>query len=333
MSALVFSKIFFIYSIVVQQTKKSRDCEQRFAKPLWSLRLIHIFLRAPTRLSALARSMCFWPSSREDGGAEPKFKMRKFEVEILFKILIFVNLAISVVKSEGLLSDFLSYDGSKVTNLTKVCAHQCQQLKVALQHDKIWALKVNDASGRKSIEYFWGNNYFFGSESACKLLNDPPKIDLVPKENRIMDLSTLTIKSEFPVEYRVIYYTHRSPLQFNAEMFNRSILHVGLCLPKSCTNFDMEILSNILIENSFSDKKVYGDVEFVSSKRLALRPNPLDSNFVSSFMWVAQFHDFQCYSFAILNWQLKISLQCDSFHLCRFVSYCNIHRWQKIIRI
>lgn len=205
-------------------------------------------------------------------------------IKIFFGFLAYANVKSVAANAEGLLMDSLSFDRLKVTNLSSSCASECERLKIALQHNEIWALKVNDASGRKSIEFFWGNSYFFGSEFACKMLNNPPEIHLLPSENNPLNRETLSIKPDFPVEYRVIYYTHRSPLQFNAEMFNRSILHVGLCLPQSCTELDLSILSNVLKEISFSDATVYGDVKFVASKRLKLRSNPLDNPFVSTFV-------------------------------------------------
>lgn len=210
--------------------------------------------------------------------------MRRIEIKAFFALLVFVNLKICSVHGEGLLVDFLSFDQLKVTNLTTSCASECQKLKRGLQNNEIWALKVNDASGRKAIEFFWGNNYFLGSEFACKSLNDPPEIYLLPSADEILDRETLQIKPDFPVEYRMIYYTHRSPLQFNAEMFNRSILHVGLCLPQSCTEIDLSWLSEAMRVKSFGDAKVYGEVKFFGSKRLVLRSNPLDNNFVSTLM-------------------------------------------------
>lgn len=213
--------------------------------------------------------------------------MRRADIKIFFALLVFANLKICTVhgEGEGLLMDFVSYDDeTKVTNVTAICARECQQLKRALKSKEIWALKVNDASGRKAIEFFWGNNYFLGSEFACKSLNNPPEIFLLPSADGVLDRETLQIKPAFPVEYRMIYYTHRSPVQFNAEMFNRSLLHVGLCLPQSCSEVDLTVLSNALRVKSFSDAKIYGEVKFLSSKRLRLRSNPLDNKFLSSFM-------------------------------------------------
>lgn len=242
--------------------------------------MTHADTERDSRSTFLIKSVATVVRGRRKIGSNHEANRHNF----FFGVLVLVNVNILSVHCEGLLLDFVSYDESKVSNISELCERECQQLKQALHNNEIWALKVNDASGRKSIEYFWGNNYFLGSEFACKLLNDPPQIYLVPSENRIMDKETLTIKPEFPVEYRVIYYTHNSPLQFNAEMFNRSILHVGLCLPQSCSNFDLKILSNSMIEKSFSNRKMFGDVKFVSSKRLVLRSNPLDNYFVSSFM-------------------------------------------------
>lgn len=203
-----------------------------------------------------------------------------------FCVTFVLTLAITFTFSEGFLSDFVSFDELEASKVSKVCASECEKLKVSLQANEAWALKAEDASGRKPIEYFWGNNFFLGSEFMCEMLEDPKKIYLAPSENRLMNLSSLKVKSEFPVEYRVIFLTQKSSLQFNAEMFNHSIIHIGLCLPKSCSELDLEVLSNLLIEKSFNHHptEIYGEVKFLNSKRLELRFDFLNDIFVTSFL-------------------------------------------------
>lgn len=203
---------------------------------------------------------------------------------LLFAI-IFTSVGFDSASGEGFLTDFLSFDELKASKVSKVCVYECEKLKVSLQANETWALKVDDASGRKTIEYFLGNNYFLGSESMCKALNNPPRIYLAPRNHRLLNLSSLEVKSEFPVAYRVIYLTHTSSLQFNAEMFNHSIIHIGLCLPNSCSKMDLEVLSNLLIDKTFvNQEEVYGVVKFLNSKRLGLRLDFLNDIFVTSFL-------------------------------------------------
>lgn len=196
-----------------------------------------------------------------------------------FSRRILLLICVTLVKSEDLLLDFLSFNESEV-KLSEFCEIETRKLGNAIKNEEIWALKVNDASGRKSKEFFMGNNYLLGSEIGCEKLNDTPEIILIKDDSRIMNLKTTKIKSEVAVKYQVIYLKHSSPLQFNANIFNRSILHISLCIPKSCNSNDIEILGRQLIKTSFNNTESYGNVEFVGSKILNLRSNFTSDIFV-----------------------------------------------------
>lgn len=199
-------------------------------------------------------------------------------------IVILSLLAISGVFCDSLLYDFITFDNSSVSSLSQSCSDECHELSAAIKLGKTWALKVEDASGRKPSEFYWGNNFFLGSELACQFLDKPIKTYLAHIENRLMNVSTLDEKSEVPVEYRMIYLSHKSSLQFNAEILNKSIIHIGLCLPKSCSETDLEFLSEQLIEKTLNYNEVYGEVKFIKSKRLALRSGFVSDIFVTSLM-------------------------------------------------
>lgn len=201
----------------------------------------------------------------------------KFKISILQILLVVLQPLVISVEGQSLLRDFLSYDVSQV-NLTKLCANETQKLKKAIDENEILALKVIDASAQKSQGFFMGNNYLFGSQSACERLNDPPEIILIKDDSRIMNLNTTKIKAEFDVKYQMIYFSHKSPIQFNANIFNRSILHVGLCLPKSCDSNDIKYLSNNLMNSSFNNEKMFGEVKYFRSKVLELRPRLMMTN-------------------------------------------------------
>lgn len=195
-------------------------------------------------------------------------------VRYCLTFLLVATLAISVVYCNSMLSEFVNIDNSSFVSINKACARECEILSEALKAKETWSLKVEDASGRKPVEFYWGNNYYLGSEVACQQLDEPIQILLTPNDNRVMNLSSLSVKSNIPVEYRMIYLSQRSRLQFDAGILNKSIMHIGLCLPKSCSDGDLEILSNQLIIRLFSGQdEIYGEVKFMSSKRLVLRPN------------------------------------------------------------
>lgn len=181
---------------------------------------------------------------------------------------------LSNVVCDSFLFDFLTFNHSESSAVSVNCARDCLKLSDALQQRNIWALKVEDASGRKPMGFFYGNNYFLGSKFICETLNNPPEIFLVTSKDNAMDLDFIKVKSQIQVEYRMIYLEHRSKLQFAMNVFNQrfNTIHLGLCLPRSCSKSDLEILSNQLIAKTFSNQQdIYGDVKYKNSKRLVLR--------------------------------------------------------------
>lgn len=206
--------------------------------------------------------------------------------QIYVVVFLLSTLILSGIACDSFLCDFLSFNQQNNLStrvLTKTCATHCQQLSEAMQLREIWALKVEDSSGRKPTGFLYGNNYYLGSKFMCESLNNPPDIYVAPYEHRLMDLSTLEVKSAFPVEYRMIYLNHTSKLQFIVEQFFHSLrtIHLGLCLPKSCEDSDLEILSNRFIAKTFSNQgDVYGEMKFINSKRLALRPDFMNDSLV-----------------------------------------------------
>lgn len=189
----------------------------------------------------------------------------------------------SCVAKDSFLYDFVTFNHSEILTTSINCARDCQELSKALQQRNIWALKVEDACGRKPVGFFHGNNYFLGSKYNCGTLNNPPEFYMKLSKDNAMDLKLHKVKSQIAVEYRMLYLEHRSKLQFALNEFNKrfNTIHLGLCLPKSCTEADLELLSDHLIAKSFSNQKdVYGDVIFKKSKRLVLRPDFMSDKLV-----------------------------------------------------
>lgn len=140
---------------------------------------------------------------------------------------------------------------------------------------------VQDASGKSSAAGFmWGNNFWLGAERACFLLNDPPKISLIKSANRKMHDNMTAVASQIPVEYRMFYASHTSTVQFDADLFNKSVLHVGLCFPKSCRESEARLMAKNIFENKFQSELIFGDVKYLSTKTLDIRNNFLNEPFV-----------------------------------------------------
>ena len=126
----------------------------------------------------------------------------------------------------------------------------------------------------------WGNNFWLGGERACHLLNNPPKINLIKSENRKMIENMTDVASEVPVEYRMFYASHNSKVQFDADLFNKSVLHIGLCFPKSCNQSEAQLMAEIIFEKKFNNELVYGKVNYLETKTLNIRKKFINEPFV-----------------------------------------------------
>jgi hypothetical protein len=200
------------------------------------------------------------------------------------RIFLLISLCFIIsVNSESLLKDFLSYNEAEV-QLTETCANENQKLKNDLENNELYAMKVSDASGKLGSEFFWGNNYLLGGQLACETMNNPDFPFIYNKNFKIVDWESFKSKSEIEVMYRMIYLVHKSPYQFNPEAFNRSILHIGMCVPKSCDNNDIDQLGKLLAKKSFSDKKMFGEVSYFKTKILEVRTDFLNDTFIIILM-------------------------------------------------
>lgn len=193
--------------------------------------------------------------------------------------------AVISIQCHEILTEFLEFDyKSWKIHLTKSCERDVRTLRQGIENDEVWALKVRDASGKATSGFMWGNNFWLGAERACYLLNNPPKISLVKSATRKMWENVTEIASKIPVEYRMFYANQASPVQFNPDLFNKSVLHIGLCFPKSCMQKEVDSMARTVIENKFSNNLLFGELKYLSTKTLEVRKNFLSEPFVVLMM-------------------------------------------------
>ena len=138
-----------------------------------------------------------------------------------------------------------------------------------------------DASGNAKTGFVWGNNFWLGSMRACNLLNKPPKIYLAPSKTRNGWANLTEIGSQIPLDYRMFYVKHESNIQFDPATFDKSILHIGLCLPMSCHNHDnFHMGQKIFHSTNFGESLQLGNTFLLSTKTLHVRDNFLSEKFV-----------------------------------------------------
>lgn len=81
------------------------------------------------------------------------------------------------------------------------------------------------------------------------------------------------VASRVSVQYRMFYASHTSPIQFDADLFVKNILHVGLCFPTSCDDLEARLMGKSVFERKFNNKLLFGNVTFLRTKRLQIREN------------------------------------------------------------
>lgn len=140
---------------------------------------------------------------------------------------------------------------------------------------------MDDASGRYSTGWFWGNHYWVGSKSLCDHVEPKSKNIIVNSQNRSRVVRTASIRKfepaspsqaigyqKGPIVYKsappfsVSFYLLRLHLNSSFTSEER-VLSLGVCLPNVCRVEDVKV---ILEETSATSKDVSVDVITVKSQ-------------------------------------------------------------------
>ncbi|XP_055322373.1 nose resistant to fluoxetine protein 6-like isoform X2 [Sitodiplosis mosellana] len=145
-----------------------------------------------------------------------------------------------------------------------------------------------DASGHVAPGFVWGNNYWLGSRKACQFINSRSPVVLSHELHKNHFKNLTYIESPFPVEYKLVWAKHRSSWQIDISTFEKTMLHVGICLPQSCTNDDVDRLVNTMLNSRIFGEKYFLNESFsiVESKTLKLRDNFFGTTMVNIFLCI-----------------------------------------------
>ncbi|KAM3957019.1 LOW QUALITY PROTEIN: uncharacterized protein ACR2FA_008954 [Aphomia sociella] len=128
------------------------------------------------------------------------------------------------------------------------CKQDMQLYVEGLVDRKLWALKMEDASGRYTSMFYWGNNYWTGSAELCQILNEQHVQH--PTNNKSsgsqifsewrQDVSVSGSSPPFDTSF---YVTRLSVTTDLADVVKtRRTLHLGECLPASCSREQVSAL-------------------------------------------------------------------------------------------
>ncbi|XP_019869984.2 nose resistant to fluoxetine protein 6 isoform X2 [Aethina tumida] len=219
---------------------------------------------------------------REGSTVEPKYKLPSVNVSVsgertttqtvtasLSRVLDFYNTELLAA----------NWDGVKTT-LSFGCKRDVELYLEGLRRTENWALKMDDASGRYSNGWFWGNHFWLGSQSLCDNIT-PKRYNIVvssknsSRDRRDAEPKTKTFSPSQAVGYKPGPITYSSVPPFPVTLFRlrlhlnssftteERILHLGLCMPYMCTDDD---IGKLVERVSATSKKINVDVEAVRSQ-------------------------------------------------------------------
>ncbi|KAK2576733.1 hypothetical protein KPH14_005386 [Odynerus spinipes] len=144
------------------------------------------------------------------------------------------------------------------------CGKDISRYIQGLKREEPWASKVDDASGRYTNGFFWGNSYFTGSATECEYIgrdyvrrNQPaapiPTIEEVrafnaePRKKANDGLSGANLLTQTFIDrppYPLGFYMMRISINTTFSPTTR-LIHFGVCLPYSCTAADVTVLAKL----------------------------------------------------------------------------------------
>ncbi|XP_076285934.1 nose resistant to fluoxetine protein 6-like isoform X1 [Lasioglossum baleicum] len=142
------------------------------------------------------------------------------------------------------------------------CAKDITRYIQGLKRHEGWALKADDASGRYTNSFFWGNSYYVGSSTECVYINE----NYVKKMKEVANSATEEA-AEFNTEpqkrnsglsgnnlwtestvvkppYKLGFYMMTISINATVSPVTRTI-YLGVCLPFSCTRFDVPVIAKL----------------------------------------------------------------------------------------
>ncbi|XP_063984194.1 O-acyltransferase like protein isoform X1 [Diachasmimorpha longicaudata] len=160
------------------------------------------------------------------------------------------------------------------------CQKDITRYLVGLRNHEIWALKADDASGRYTAGFFWGNSYFMGSATECEYIgydyskknekflsvesinevqefNEQPKMKV--KVNKGLSGSRLSYKVPDTPPYKLGFFMMTISINDTIISPVTRTIQLGVCLPFSCTAQDMFTIgklsaSETALRHSFIEK-------------------------------------------------------------------------------
>ena len=142
-------------------------------------------------------------------------------------------------------------------------------------HFKYSLFIVLDSSGQPEAGFMLGHNHWVGSQKGCESVQNPLYITLSDRYDRETKTQLISSVAPFAIDYKIVYAKHHSPWQLEIKFQTEKLLHIGLCLPRSCENEEIHNLTQKYFDNRVADAQdiFEFDAEVIQVKDLKLRDN------------------------------------------------------------
>ncbi|XP_067634111.1 uncharacterized protein [Eurosta solidaginis] len=115
------------------------------------------------------------------------------------------------------------------------CGSELETMLNAVERKEFWSIKVLDSFGAPPKTFSWGNYHWFAAQRQCDDLNTPYVVPFSKKFLRTYKFNPFNVTSPFPLSFTMVYMRFKTPHFIDARLPYESIIHIGLCLPQSCS--------------------------------------------------------------------------------------------------
>ncbi|EDW86385.1 uncharacterized protein Dwil_GK17715 [Drosophila willistoni] len=142
------------------------------------------------------------------------------------------------------------------SKLSTNCTKDMRSYFHGLTETKMWAIKMDDASGHYTSGFFYGNNYWMGSLALCDAIDDAIDSDSSKdtsntKSNNNNGLpfakahtQAYSSVSNAPPPFLPGFYVIKMQLNETLPTYVLRTIYVGMCLPSSCSIPDVHLMTN-----------------------------------------------------------------------------------------